>query len=416
MLKNKLDNSNSDFKSFFLVILIYITSLLEPEFYLVLFSIVFFFLIIANKIELKYIFNFIGILFLLFISGSLFILNNETIYARNDVAFLFKAIICFSIGFILGKKTISLRPFFSYLLPLSIIYTLIWFYFVYENNLNFNNYSEFNYYVFESLPYICTVLLPLIIFRDKFYFLKLHIIIRYICFAIIFLGLFFAFSRNKIFISFLSIFLFLYLKNKKVLTVFTIILFIILFFFSSNLTYFIDYNFILQKFQNSLNEILFFEGNDLGEIYSSWRGFEALRAYQQFQDLSLIKKIFGQSFGATVNLLDNYQMGKMGYYSEIPYVHNGYFHILTKFGYFGIFIVLFFYYKITFPLIKINENFCNDSIILINGIKLIIFFILIFLTLVMTGIFNVSYLDHILLFSGFFNGYIVNCKLQNQCK
>ena len=97
-----------------------------------------------------------------------------------------------------------------------------------------------------------------------------------------------------------------------------------------NSPFFENFSPIISKFRNSFNEILFFNGTDLQEIYLNWRGFESLKAYEQFQNVGLFKKFFGQSFGATVNLQNNFSIGNIDYYSELPYIHNGYFQILTK--------------------------------------------------------------------------------------
>ena len=126
-----------------------------------------------------------------------------------------------------------------------------------------------------------------------------------------------------------------------------------------------------------------------------------MKSYEQFQSVGLLKKIFGQSFGATVDLMDNYLVGKLGFYREIPYLHNGYFQILTKYGVLGIILMLLFFLKITFPL----QNNSNQEIA-IKSLKVILFIIFLFLTMIMTGIFNPSAVDHLIIFSGVVNGYL----------
>jgi len=399
MIINK--NNILDKNSVFIIFLMSLTVFIKPELYTIFFVVISLYLFLKDKIFFILSFNYIKYLCILFITGSFFILDNEFIYAKNDFGFLIKAIVCFVLGFHLGLKITKISKLLEYLTYSIFLYSLYWVYLVFIGEVNYDNYNEFNIFIFKSVPYIGSIVLPFIILKiNKKYFLDFKFINRWIYFSIIFAGLMLSFSRNRIILSLLSIVIVFSSQNKKNFLPYFILFFFMFFLLSSNIFLFDQISPILNKFKNSFNEIIFFEGSDLGSIYTNWRGFESLKSYEQFKSVGLLKKIFGQGFGATVDLKDNYLVGKLGFYREIPYLHNGYFQILTKYGVLGIILMLLFFSKITFPIQK-NSN--NEKII--TCLKVILIIMLMFMTLIMTGIFNPSTVDHIIIFSGVVNGY-----------
>lgn len=392
-----------------ILFLMSLTFLVKPEIYTIFFIFISLILVLKNKTFFFKSTKYINYLFLLFFTGSFFILSNEIQYVKNDIGYLIKAITCFLIGFILGTKIFNFTKFLEYIIVLLFIYSLYWIYLVSTNAVNFDNYAEFNMMSFKSVPYIATLILPLVLLKiDNKYFLDFKILNRYLFFIIILIGIFFSFSRTKIFLILLSFFI-LFFYKKKIKISYIIFFISMILIINLNSPFFENFSPIISKFRNSFNEILFFNGTDLQEIYLNWRGFELLKAYEQFQNVGLFKKFFGQSFGATVNLQNNFSIGNIDYYSELPYIHNGYFQILTKFGIIGIIFVIIFYIKVTFTSNRKFKTYFNkkdDQILLILKLILMIYFI--FLTLVISGLFNHSALDHIIIFSGLINGYLDN--------
>lgn len=395
-------NNILDKYSLFIIFFMSLTLFIKPELYTIFFILISLYLFLKDRIFFLLSFSFIKYLFILFFTGSFFILNNEFIYVRNDFGFLFKAIACFVIGFYFGLKINNINNLLKYLTYSIFLYSLYWLYLIFVGDVNYENYNEFNIFVFKSIPYVATIILPFIIFKTKNgYLLNFKLINRWIYFLIIFTGLLNSFSRNRIALSLISLIIVFSSQNRKNFLPYIISFFFIIFLLNSNIFLSDQISPIFNKFKNSFNEIIFFDGSDLGSIYSNWRGFEALKSYEQFQSVGLLKKIFGQSFGATVDLMDNYLVGKLGFYREIPYLHNGYFQILTKYGVLGIILMLLFFLKITFPL----QNNSNQEIA-IKSLKVILFIIFLFLTMIMTGIFNPSAVDHLIIFSGVVNGYL----------
>ncbi len=110
------------------------------------------------------------------------------------------------------------------------------------------------------------------------------------------------------------------------------------------------------KLVRSIDEITIADYSDMQEINENWRGFESYRAMDSFKSGSVSEKIFGQGFGATVDL---------GFYMElagesirfIPILHNGYIYILIKAGFIGLFCYIIFYIR----LLKYAVKSCNSS-------------------------------------------------------
>ena len=95
------------------------------------------------------------------------------------------------------------------------------------------------------------------------------------------------------------------------------------------------------KLGGSLSEISISEKEN---INTDWRGFEAYMAVEQFMSSTTIQKVFGQGFGALVDIGFYMPLGDVNL-RFIPILHNGYAYILTKVGLLGLLLYVVFYYR-----------------------------------------------------------------------
>jgi O-antigen ligase len=133
----------------------------------------------------------------------------------------------------------------------------------------------------------------------------------------------------------------------------------------------------------------------------NWRGFEAYRAYVAFVNSSIPQQLVGRGWGATVDIGFGVQMSEDLYYRYLPILHNGYMQILTKYGLLGIFLYLVFLWRVTIGSRKyFIENNNATYARFITGLG----FVLVYTSLVITGILNKGNLDSVLLVLGLFFG------------
>jgi O-antigen ligase len=158
----------------------------------------------------------------------------------------------------------------------------------------------------------------------------------------------------------------------------------------------------LGKVQNSFSEISFTDDSDMTKAIANWRGFEAFRAYVGFINASLPQQIIGRGWGATVDLGLAVQMSEDMNFQYLPILHNGYMHILTKYGLLGVFLYFVFLWRVTIGSRKyfIKKNNLTYAW-LISGIGLV----LAYTSLVITGILNKSGLDATLIILGLLFSY-----------
>lgn len=155
---------------------------------------------------------------------------------------------------------------------------------------------------------------------------------------------------------------------------------------------------IVNKFQNSAAELNVKEYSSKSEINANWRGFEAFRAFQEYMSGSVVERVFGQGFGALIDLGFEMELGG-DVMRFIPMTHNGYMYVLLKFGALGLFIFLYFIYK----LIRRNKNSFISRHFEIAAIEKLISAIgllILFTTLVISGIFNIYQLHAVLMLLG----------------
>ena len=99
------------------------------------------------------------------------------------------------------------------------------------------------------------------------------------------------------------------------------------------------------KLARSATEVAVYNYEDMADINANWRGFETYRALVSFSSGSVAQQIFGQGFGALVDLGFVMDFGKVDgvQLQYIPILHNGYAYILIKTGLLGLACYVFFY-------------------------------------------------------------------------
>jgi hypothetical protein len=122
----------------------------------------------------------------------------------------------------------------------------------------------------------------------------------------------------------------------------------------------------VDKILYSITEISFSQSNwDMTSIVHNWRGYEAFCEIQKFSKLSSFEQLFGSGFGSQLEL------GGYAYLvtseNTIPFLHNGYFTILMKWGIVGVvayivMLICMFRTKITY---KKERNFYRAIVIII---------------------------------------------------
>ena len=78
------------------------------------------------------------------------------------------------------------------------------------------------------------------------------------------------------------------------------------------------------------------------DINTNWRGYETSRALDSWKQAGLAKQVFGQGFGAQVDLglFQNLSTDSRGAVRFIPIFHNGYVYLLVKTGVVGVLLYL----------------------------------------------------------------------------
>jgi len=168
------------------------------------------------------------------------------------------------------------------------------------------------------------------------------------------------------------------------------------------------------KLGNSLAEIAFTDAADSREMLINWRGFEAFRALLGFESAGAFQQIVGQGLGATVDLGMEVEMSSEMTYQYLPVLHNGYMQVLTKFGILGVLAYLFFIFKI---LKDGSAMFGVWRQGLIPRITIAYAVILIYTSLVVTGAFNKTVMDPVMIIFGAFYGswFVERAKFNVPC-
>jgi hypothetical protein len=101
------------------------------------------------------------------------------------------------------------------------------------------------------------------------------------------------------------------------------------------------------KLARSIQELWISDYTDWKSINDNWRGYETARALRQFASGSPLEWLFGQGFGAMIDLgvaigLGGGRGAGLTIFREIPVLHNGYAYLLVKCGAVGIVAFLAF--------------------------------------------------------------------------
>jgi hypothetical protein len=96
------------------------------------------------------------------------------------------------------------------------------------------------------------------------------------------------------------------------------------------------------KLSRSFEEISFTDSYNSVEMVRNWRGHEAYNAQYMFNNSSSYHKIFGNGLGSSVDLGQDISFNIDGSFRTLPILHNGYYHIIIKYGLIGALIYIAF--------------------------------------------------------------------------
>ncbi|MHA7844363.1 MAG: O-antigen ligase family protein [Winogradskyella sp.] len=143
------------------------------------------------------------------------------------------------------------------------------------------------------------------------------------------------------------------------------------------------------KIQNSYSEM--FESLDIEtikrdkrDLWKHWRGYEAQNAIEQIKDKGLPAWFLGKGFGSTIDLGVEVKLANQNM-RYIPIIHNGIVYVLFKTGILGLIIYLFYiFYLYSYYRIKAKSNVQHNLNRLIVGCA----FYIALSSLVITGVFK----------------------------
>jgi hypothetical protein len=98
------------------------------------------------------------------------------------------------------------------------------------------------------------------------------------------------------------------------------------------------------KLLRSVTEVTVSDYQAMSDINNNWRGFETNRAVTTYLAGNAQQQLFGQGFGALVDLGFYMPLGGQSF-RHIPITHNGYAYILIKAGALGLLCYAFFYIR-----------------------------------------------------------------------
>lgn len=153
---------------------------------------------------------------------------------------------------------------------------------------------------------------------------------------------------------------------------------------------------LISKIQKSPSELLFSENdaNNKQSINEYWRGYEAYRAISQTVKNGPLAITFGNGFGSLVDLKIIMRLGNSDF-RYIPKIHDGYAQLFFKTGIVSVIlyaIFLFFFYTSSVKVITYDKN-----LIVFKKIILASLITLLLTTSTISGIYNDSSLDSVLI-------------------
>jgi hypothetical protein len=147
------------------------------------------------------------------------------------------------------------------------------------------------------------------------------------------------------------------------------------------------------------------------ELWDKWRSYEAKKAVEQVAEKGAFAVLFGSGIGGLVDLEMDFIISGINE-RQIPIIHNGYAFVYFKAGLLGIFLYLLFIarlYSKTYAK-STKKGYSETMNNLVGGFALFLFFI----SLVISGIYNVNSLFPIIL--GYFLcvNHVTNLNKNNE--
>ena len=150
----------------------------------------------------------------------------------------------------------------------------------------------------------------------------------------------------------------------------------------------------IAKYSRSMEEISKeSEFSTYKDKMTHWRGYESLLVRNEIGNNSLVGKIFGYGFGKTVYIGEDHFLGPENIY--IPKFHNGYSEIRLKTGLTG--MLLYFFFFLGVFLLADSDKIRSIGSDFLKGLVVTA----LFTTIIITGYYNKSVLDPVVLITGF---------------
>ncbi len=153
------------------------------------------------------------------------------------------------------------------------------------------------------------------------------------------------------------------------------------------------------KAMGSLHEIIPSDYSDPKDIHTNWRGYEAYQALQSYSEGNALQYLFGQGFGALIDLKLYILLGgkEMRY---VPITHNGFPYILVKTGLAGLVFYLLFFLRIL--LLSGKYSPVSNTNLIAKWMTIGLSLSLLVSTLSISGLFNKSSLTPLVILLGAF--------------
>jgi len=379
--------------AFILLLQLYLSSF-KINIFIQIFALIIYFYFEKVTISKKFI-SFISPIFLLFFLGFVGTIVHRfpIVNVVKDVFHFLKPILGLLIGYLFYKKINDFRIFVLTIVLSGFISAIIHFIvLIATGGFSTGNISQIR--EFSKDNFLELFALFFLIFYKKF--TKENLFLSKIKHVVILILLLISnclyFSRTMIVVSvilLISVYGYIYITKKSIKYIGTTVLLIFIF-YSYLFSIKIERNKpglegFLYKVKIAPSELFKtkIDRNNHKELWDHWRGYESKRAFALMTN-NPSSFIFGNGHGSLVNLkfkapLTENKEG-MKFISEL---HNGYSYILYKTGFIGLFILIYFLFKIYFLIYRYNKK-NNFTLHFISAIGIIY----LFTSLTITGIYN----------------------------
>lgn len=284
-------------------------------------------------------------LIIYFFIGLLGIVNHQLRHIFRDIIFALLPIALMFLGYWLAFHKVTLQSVLRVLVFFSLFFSLIHLIqFFIEPSLFGQDVDVIRANVFNPGGGLIVFSLALAMNRRRLQILGFfrNTVLRYLCILLLSSSFVLSYSRTNLTMFILlnlSLLGFFERLNLKRILVFVLIISLSIFLITNISDY--TQNSFITKIMKSSSEIMISDYDDLSDIHSNWRGFEAYRAFSEIQSANALNKICGFGFGSLVDLGFTMTIGELDY-DKIPILHNGYMYILFKTGISG--LCLYFIY------------------------------------------------------------------------